>query len=260
MSMEQIPYIFDIKRASAVDGPGIRTAVFLKGCNLDCFWCHNPEGKCAAPESAWFAEKCIGCGTCRQYAPDQDDEAVAHCPAQARRRYGALYVPNDLMRVLTADRDYYLATGGGVTFSGGECMLYPDFVAEMARRCRAEGISFAVDTAGNVPYASFEKVLPYIDIILYDIKALDPICHRRGTGCGNERILSNLEALRQTGKEIIIRIPQIPHFNEGEEVERICAYCRERGLPYEVLPYHAFGEDKRRALADSADVTPKNKP
>lgn len=248
MSMMQIPYIFDIKRASTTDGPGIRTVVFLKGCNLDCFWCHNPEGKRANPEYAWFPEKCSGCGTCRPTATDRPDIAVAHCPTQARRRYGTLCAPNELMEILVADRDYFAATGGGVTFSGGECMLYPDFVAEMARRCMEQGISVAVDTAGNVPYAALEKVMPYTEVFLYDIKALDCELHRRGTGCGNERILDNLERLRQAGKSIIIRIPQIPDFNEGDEVDRICAYCAERGLPYEILPYHRFGEDKKRAL------------
>ena len=245
--MDRIPLIFDIKRTSTVDGPGVRTAVFLKGCNLDCFWCHNPEGKQAETEYARFAEKCVGCGACHREDLSSDDR-VAQCPTQARRRYGERYTPDELMSILVADKDFYLATGGGVTFSGGECMLYPGFLAEMAKRCCEEGISVAVDTAGNVPYESFEQVLPYTDIFLYDIKCLDADLHRRGTGCGNKRILANLEKLRETGKRIIIRIPQIPDFNEGAEVERILSYCAERGLRCEVLPYHRFGEDKKNAL------------
>ena len=245
--MEHIPLIFDIKRTSTVDGPGVRTAVFLKGCNLDCFWCHNPEGKRAEAEYAWFAEKCVDCGACRREGLS-DECCVEQCPTQARKRYGNRYSIDDLMRILLADKEFYLATGGGVTFSGGECMLYPEFVAEVGRQCYERGISVAIDTAGNVPYEFFEQVLPYADIFLYDIKCLDTELHRRGTGCGNERILSNLEKLRKTGKQIIIRVPQIPGFNEGAEVERVSAYCAERGLPCELLPYHSFGEDKKKAL------------
>ena len=244
---ERYPLIFDVKRTSTVDGPGVRTAVFLKGCNLDCFWCHNPEGKRAEMEYAWFAEKCLSCGACRREGLSPE-LCVDLCPAQARKRYGARYTPDELMAVLAADRDFYLATGGGVTFSGGECMLYPAYLAEVASRCQAQGISVAIDTAGNVPYSHFEQVLPYTDLFLYDIKCLDPALHRRGTGCGNELILANLDRLMQTGKQTLIRVPQIPDFNEGEEVTRICAYCADRGLACEVLPYHRFGEDKKQAL------------
>ncbi len=248
MDMERTPLIFDIKRTSTVDGPGVRTAVFLKGCNLDCFWCHNPEGKRAEAEYAWFSEKCVDCGACRREGISAE-LGVEQCPTQARKRYGERYTSDALMEILSADKDFYLATGGGVTFSGGECMLYPAFVAEVAKRCREQGISVAVDTAGNVPYASFERVLPYADIFLYDIKCLDPDLHHRGTGCGNERILANLEKLRQTEKRIIIRVPQIPGFNEGEEVARILQYCAARQLACEILPYHSFGEDKKHALS-----------
>jgi pyruvate formate lyase activating enzyme len=177
-----------------------------------------------------------------------DEEKVAHCPSQARRGYGVPYTEDELMDVLLADRDYYLATGGGVTFSGGECMLYPDFVARLAARCAEAGVSVAVDTAGNVPYTHFEMVLPHVDLFLYDIKCLDEDLHRRGTGVGNSRILENLERLRKTGKRILIRTPEIPGFNKGEEIARIRRYCADRGLPHEVLAYHRFGEDKAKAL------------
>lgn len=247
------PLIFDIKRSSTVDGPGMRTAVFLKGCNLDCFWCHNPEGKRPAAQIAFFREKCIGCGTCQSVcvSPDscvQCGQCVQFCPTQARRLYGRAYSREELLGVIQLDKLFFDATGGGVTFSGGECMLYPDFLADMAKMCQESGIRVAVDTAGNVPYSSFEKVLPYADIFLYDIKALDPQLHRRGTGCSNERILENLDRLLQTGKQIIIRVPVIPGFNEGDEVERIREYCAQRGLTPELLAYHTFGEGKKDAL------------
>ena len=238
----RIPLIFDIKRCSLEDGPGIRTTVFLKGCNLDCFWCHNPEGKRPERQTAFFAEKCIGCGACKGAMTPEV------CPAQARKAYGKAYTQDELLEILAADRPYYDAAGGGVTFSGGECMLYPEFVADMSKRCRQMGISVAVDTAGNVPWTAFEQVLPYAALFLYDIKCLDPALHKRGTGCDNGHILQNLERLRETGRQIMIRTPRIPGFNDGEELARIENFCRDRDLPWQVLPYHSFGEDKKKAL------------
>lgn len=244
----KMPLIFDIKRCSGEDGPGIRTTVFLKGCNLNCWWCHNPEGKRPEYEDAFFAEKCIGCGSCAD-APDPEN-----CPSGARRRFGQAYSMDQLMAVIESDRDYYAATGGGVTFSGGESMLYPDFLASMAQRCAQCGIHVAIDTAGNVPWTHFEQVLAHTELFLYDIKCINPELHLRGTGCRNERILENLERLLAAKKQVIIRIPLIPGFNEGEELEKICSYCAERGLPHEILPYHDFGTSKLQALRDARSL------
>ena len=248
-----IPYVFDIKRSSTVDGPGIRTAVFFKGCNLDCKWCHNPESKSPEPELALFREKCIGCGACSEVCEHSGNcilcgECAESCPADARRLYGSRYTVDQLYEIICADADYYRATGGGVTFSGGECMLYPEFIAELAEKCAKSGISVAVDTAGNVPWSAFEAVLPYTSLFLYDIKALDPSLHKKGTGVDNSLILENLERLLKAGREVIIRTPVIPGYNDGAELERICTYCAERGLRHELLPYHAIGESKKNAI------------
>lgn len=237
------PLIFDIERSTTVNGRGIRTAVFFKGCPLDCYWCHNPESKLCDAEEAFFADKCIGCGACKKA-----DNKAAVCPTNARRVYGKEYSLSELFDVITLDKPYYDATGGGVTFSGGECMLYPEFVSELAKRCKESGISVAIDTAGFVPYDSFLKVLPYVDTFLYDIKALSPELHLCGTGKDNALILENLSRLIKTEKEIVIRVPVIPGFNEGDEVERIQSFCEENGLNYELLPYHTFGTDKLRAI------------
>ena len=247
------PLVFDIRRTSTVDGPGIRTTIFFKGCNLDCFWCHNPESKSPKAQLGLFAEKCIRCGVCQKACTHPEGcvlcgMCVENCPAEARKLYGGIYSADELHRILLADRDYYLATGGGVTFSGGECMLYPEFIRDLAKMCIDSGIRVAVDTAGNVPWTHFERVLPYVDCFLYDIKALGPELHRAGTGAGNALILENLEKLIPTGKTILIRTPVIPGYNDGDELERISRYCAVRGLPHEKLKYHTIGESKKAAL------------
>lgn len=247
------PLIFDIKRTSTVDGPGIRTAVFFKGCNLDCCWCHNPESKSPLAQLGLLTEKCVGCGVCKTVCEHTDSCVVCgscaeNCPAEARKLYGRTYSVDELHEIILADRDYYLATGGGVTFSGGECMLYPDFLAELAKKCADSGISCAIDTAGNVPWSHFEKILPYADCFLYDIKALNPELHKAGTGAGNALILENLGRLISAGKQMIIRTPVIPGYNDGDELERIQSYCAVRNLLHELLPYHSIGESKKAAL------------
>ena len=242
------PLIFDIKRTSTVDGPGVRTAVFFKGCNLDCFWCHNPEGKSPGAQIAKFSEKCIGCGTCQKLA--DGEKAYELCPADAIKLYGKSFTVDELFEIIKADKAYFDATDGGVTFSGGECMLYPKFLKEIAKKCKESGICVAIDTAGCVPFSSFEEILPYADLFLYDIKALDSDLHKRGTGVDNTLILENLEGLIKSGKRIIVRIPCIPEFNEGNEVERIKDFCKDKDLEFEVLTYHSFGESKRLALTN----------
>ncbi len=247
------PLIFDIKRCSTVDGPGIRTAIFFKGCNLDCFWCHNPESKKAKPQLALFSEKCISCGVCREVCVSngqckQCGACAESCPAGARKLYGKQIALDELMRVIEADKPYFDATGGGVTFSGGECMLYPEYLTNLAKLCHERNISVAIDTAGCVPYSSFEALLPYVDLFLYDVKCIDPELHKKGTGADNTLILQNLERLIKENKSIIVRVPVIPNFNDGDELERIKDFCEQRALTYELLPYHAYGDSKREAL------------
>lgn len=248
------PYIFDIRRSSVSDGPGVRTTVFFKGCNLDCFWCHNPEGKESLPQLAVFREMCISCGACARFCKNQDHcikcfGCAEVCPEGARRVYGRKYSDGELLSAITADKAYYDLTGGGVTFSGGECMLYPEYLARIAEKCRDEGIAVAVDTAGCVPFTSFRTVMPYVDLFLYDIKCIDRELHIKGTGRDNLLILENLDRLLHMGKRIIVRAPVIPDFNEGAECEKIAEYCAQRGLSIEFLKYHELGISKKEALS-----------
>ena len=256
MSM-QTPLVFDIKRASVADGPGVRGVVFFKGCNLDCFWCHNPEGKRACKEMAFFSEKCSSCGSCQKVCKYGGREGciacgacIEVCPAGAIKLYGKAYGAKELFDIISRDAAFYRATGGGVTFSGGECLLYAEYVAQLSKMCADAGISVAIDTAGAVPYESIMRVLPFADIFLYDIKCLDRELHKNGTGVDNALILDNLDRIIEAGKRVIVRTPLIPGFNDGDEIEKIKEFCISRALPHEILPYHEYGKDKMRALLD----------
>ena len=247
--------VFDIARNSYVDGPGVRTTVFMKGCNLACRWCHNPEGQTLKPELLVFRDKCDGCGLCRRVCPHPDactlcGECAMVCPRAARKVAGRVWEPEELLRILLRDRPYYEATGGGVTFSGGECMLQTDFLCKMLRSLKENGVDTAIDTAGSVPWASFESVLPFADHFLYDVKCIPSDLHRAWTGVGNELILDNLKRLFAVAPEkVIIRVPVIPGFNAtDEEMRRIADFLRPYGIVPELLPYHAMGVGKAAAL------------
>ena len=249
--------IFDIERNSYVDGPGIRTTVFFKGCNLRCAWCHNPEGQSPKPQMMFYKNKCTGCGKCKEKCPNALEKCelcgkcTIYCPHDAREICGKEYTVDEVMREILKDKVFYENSGGGVTFSGGECMLQIDFLEEILKVCKEKGIHTAVDTAGHVPYEYFERILPYTNLFLYDVKCYDSEKHRQYTGVGNELILENLERLLTTGKSVWVRIPIIPTVNDTvEEIQRIKAYISSCGKPekIELLPYHAMGEHKFEAL------------
>ena len=261
MSFMKTATIFDIQRGSFVDGPGIRTTVFFKGCNLSCRWCHNPESQDPVPRVLVSPTKCTGCGKCRDICPhgfsscDLCGECTILCPADARRVCGQTYTVAELLEEIQKDRDYFASSRGGVTFSGGECMLRPDFLAEILAACRSSGIHTAVDTAGNVPFSHFEQVLPYTDLFLYDIKAFSGELHRTGTGVENNQILENLTRLSKVFPgDILIRVPVIPGFNaDPAEMGRIATFLASLGLSRtELLPYHRLGEHKYAALGQAA--------
>lgn len=237
--------IFNIQKFCIHDGPGIRTTVFFKGCPLKCVWCHNPEGLSYKAETAFFAHKCIGCGMCKR-----EGFTTADCLGDARVLYGEEVTVEDLLPRLLADKPFYDDSEGGVTLSGGECLTQADFCAALLQRLKAEGIHTAVDTCGFVPWEAFEKVLPYTDIFLYDVKAYDENVHLRCTGVSNKRILENLIRLDAIGKRIEIRIPYVPDMNAGE-IEKIAHLLAplnhiER---VRVLAYHNYAGSKYAALS-----------
>lgn len=240
--------IFNIQRFSIHDGPGIRTTVFLKGCNLKCTWCHNPESQSPKKEILFYAEKCARCGRCESI-PVEDADFI--CFNGARELCGKEMTAEEVLSVVTKDRAFYENSGGGVTFSGGECMLQLDFLAEMLKLCKEKGLHTAVDTAGHVPWESFQRILPYTDLFLYDIKSMDSAIHKKYTGVENGLILENLTRLLRAKATVCVRVPVIPSVNDTvEEMKRINAFFEENGYPadLELLPYHNMGENKYEAL------------
>lgn len=270
--------IFDVKRFAVHDGDGIRTTVFFKGCPLRCRWCHNPEGLSGQIQLSYNQALCAACGRCAAVCPqgahqmrhpaelkDAAPEMLHHvfdrsrcvacgkctevCPAHALRIYGRKVTAEELVAVLLEDREFYIQTGGGVTLSGGEPLLQPDFCVELLRRLKEHGVHTAVDTSGAVDRSAIEKVMPYTDIFLFDVKAHSEELHKKLTGRGNREILDNLSFLDRSGKAIEIRIPLIPHGNDGD-MENIGAFLG--GLrqirKVKVLPYHHFYVPKYAAL------------
>ena len=270
--------VSDIKRFAVHDGDGIRTTVFFKGCPLKCVWCHNPEGIGFKPQTAYYEHKCIGCGECAKACP-----AGAHtitenghefhrevcvgcgkceevCLGDALKFYGKEMTVEELLPLLLEDRDFYETSGGGVTLSGGECLAQADFCANLLQALKAEGIHTAVDTCGFVSKNALDKVIPFTDLFLYDIKAIDEEVHKKCTGQSNQRILENLRYLDSRGKKIEIRIPYVPGYN-SDQIPAIRALLQELGniTKVRVLAYHNYAGSKYAALG-MENTLPTNLP
>lgn len=254
--------IFDIERNSFVDGPGIRTTVFFKGCNLKCAWCHNPESQSPKSQMMFYKDKCIGCGKCSEVCPTKENctlcgKCTIYCPVDARRVCGKEYTADEVLSEIIKDKAFYDNSGGGVTFSGGECMLQVEFLVELLKKCKENGIHTAIDTAGHVPFESFKKVLPFTDLFLYDIKLFDSEKHQKYVGVKNDLILENYKKLIENGANIIVRIPVIAGVNDNvEEMKNIKNFFEKVGFPQkvELLPYHAMGENKYSAIGKECEA------
>ena len=236
--------VSDIKRFAIHDGDGIRTTVFLKGCSLKCVWCHNPESISFKPQIAFYKNKCIGCGECRK-----EDFSTKECLGEAQVFYGKEMTVEELLPVLLEDKDFYDTSGGGVTLSGGECLCQSDFCAELLKALKEEGINTAVDTCGFVPKVNIDKVIPYTDIFLYDIKAIDEDVHSKCTGQSNKLILENIRYIDSLGKPIEVRIPYVPEYNT-DQIEKIAEFLKplKNIKAVKVLPYHNYAGSKYEAL------------
>lgn len=254
--------VFNIQRLSLHDGPGIRTTVFLKGCSLRCRWCHNPESQQPEKEILWDEKKCIACRDCTSICPVHGS-AIGRPAGKACRRCGTCAdicpsgalelagkdlpveaVVSDVLR----DRKLFETSGGGVTFSGGEPLLQAEAAAQAAERLCSSGISVAVDTAGYVSWSSFEKVLPFTEWFLFDLKLMDPDKHYACTGADNQMILEHLARLSFL-KKVIVRIPLIDGVNT-DEADRMGAFLSEKChiQRVELLKYHTVGKEKYKKL------------
>ena len=273
--------VLNIQRYCSHDGPGIRTTVFLKGCGNRCKWCANPESIRFKPELAYDPKLCIGkkdCGLCLkspfpegacytveggddkvhvnwQLATDLDEEVVALCPANALFMYGKPMTVDEVMEEVEKDSSFYRSSGGGMTVSGGECLLQPDFTAALLAEAHARGFNTAIETAGNVPWSFMEKVLPHVDTMLHDHKMTNSERHKKWIGVDNKRILANFKKAYETFPDIdfIARTPLIPGINADEEhIRAVLEFIRphKNVIDYELLPYHRFGLGKYNMLGE----------
>lgn len=267
--------VFDIKRYAISDGPGIRVTIFLKGCPLSCRWCHNPEGISPAIQKMYTESKCIGCGECVDHCPEQACELTAEgivtddtlctacgrcaevCPALASEMSGRYESVPELMKVIESERPFFDQSGGGVTFSGGEPLLYPEFLCEALDACGQLRIHRTVDTSGLVSTRKLLEVARRTDLFLYDLKLMDAEKHRQWTGAGNKRILDNLQALAATGAEIQLRIPLIKGVNTDKaNIEATAAFIAALPGPKKavrLLPYHNVAGGKAAKLGQHYD-------
>ncbi|HJV49670.1 MAG TPA: glycyl-radical enzyme activating protein [Geothrix sp.] len=249
--------IFNIQRYSLQDGPGLRTTVFLKGCPLDCAWCHNPESQSPARELITQENRCIACGSCLQVCgPGEDpssrpEACVEICPTGARQLLGHDVAVDELMDEVLRDQPFFDESGGGVTLSGGEPLLQPGFVKDMLAALRRRGVHTALDTCGLGRREDLLEAAARADLVLFDLKHMDEARHRAWTGAGNEAILANLEALGRAHGQIWIRVPVIPGVND--DLQNLEATARfVAGIPgvrrLDLLPYHSTGAAKFRRL------------
>jgi pyruvate formate lyase activating enzyme len=261
--------IFDIERFSTKDGPGIRTVVFFKGCNMHCFWCHNPEGISLKPQLEYDVTKCTACSACvdactRKALSLQSGvlvidhsrclgnfDCVEACYSGALKRIGKMMTVDDVLREVVEDKIFYERSGGGVTLSGGEVILQSRFASKLLKACKNEGIHTAIDSNMSVNWDRFAKVLPFTDLIMADIKCMDDIAHKEAVGVSNKKVLENIKMVADRGISLIVRTPIIPGFNDTKvnirsTVEFLTTL--DSLLYYELLAYHPLGESKAKKI------------
>ena len=259
--------IFNIQKFSVNDGPGIRTTVFLKGCMLDCIWCHNPESKSPKKQLMLSESRCIGCGKCVKACPSSlhsfdnghriKRELCSACGACAEACVGALELVGretgveEVIAEVMKDELFYKNSGGGITLSGGEPLMQHGFSLALLKAAKEKGLHTCIETCGFAKWEHIEALIPYVDIFLWDVKETDDSLHRRYTGVSNGKILENLRRLNAAGAEIILRCPIIPGLNDREEhLKKIAALAEELSgvRRVDIEPYHPLGKSKSEAL------------
>ena len=272
--------IFDIKKYAIHDGPGIRTTIFFKGCPLACRWCHNPEGMNVAVQRIYRQQRCIGCGECMQICPRQAIRQTAegmiadlskcelcrtcaqHCPSDAVEFIGQKVTVAEVVRQIEKDIAFYDQSRGGVTFSGGEPLMQPEFLLQLLDACGHLDLHRTVDTTGYADAKLLLKVAQKTDLFLYDLKLMDPEKHRKYTGVSNEQILDNLKQLAQNDVRIQVRMPVIPGINsDAENIDKTADFIHSLGKIEHVslLPFHNSAQAKYRRLnmqSISAPIAP----
>lgn len=256
---------FDIHRFAINDGPGIRTAVFLKGCYLKCEWCHNPESQSFKPQLSFNPEKCLNCFECVNVCPnyaqkikdnkhyvdwhlcDLAGECVKVCPSGALKIIGTYTEVDLIISEVLKDKKYYDKTGGGITISGGEPMAQFEFTKELLIESKKNGLHTVLDTCGYGDQNHYKEIMNYVDLFLFDYKFTDEELHKDYTGVSNKEILANLDFLYNNGASIILRCPLIPGINDNDShlngIKNIIGkYPRLKSV--EIMPYHNMGKDK----------------
>ena len=269
--------ISKLQRYSTKDGPDIRSTVFMVGCNLRCLWCANPELMLPDEKYLYYRQHCIHCGACVSLSNGHirfADEGCSidraacldwaalceACPRSCYEKIGETVTSSDLAEQLLRDKTFYETSGGGVTFSGGEAALQADFVRETAALLHKKGIHTALDTAGMIPWDKLQILLEEIDLVLYDIKAIDPGIHQRCTGTDNALILENARLLAEADKPMWVRLVLVPGWNDDrEDIRERLRFVKSLGSAVrrvEVLKYHSLGAGKYRQMGIPYAIRP----